>query len=267
MRSHDPIRIAALSTVLAALAVGTSARADTPDTYFKLQLQTGQVLATLFSKAVEIEGTGFDDYASRYSGSAAYKVLDTNPDSPVYDEIYPALGKLQGEGTVNVRDGGDSHCVDGKCAVDRETSGLSFIPLLWGKPPADIKAGQTWKLAVTDPWEIGPPGSETVRVVSLDPANGTVTLERHGDGSGMSEDDQRKVNITVNGSKVEATVQPGPSHWSGRTVIRQGIIQSDEILIQRTVTLVTKTGSYQGVERVYTLLNAMPTDEIGFSKK
>lgn len=267
MRSREPIRVAVLSALFATLAVSTSARADSPDAYFKLRLQQGQVFGNLFSKAVEISGTGFDDYASRYSGSAAYKVLDANPDSPVYDEKYPALGKPDGEITVVMHDAGASYCARDKCAVNRQTSGVSFNPLLWGKPPADIKAGQTWTLDVTDPWEIGPVGKETVRVISLDPTNGTVTLERYGDGSGLSEDDQRKVNITVNGNKVEATVQPGPSHWSGHTVVRQGVIQSDEILIERPVTLVTKTGSYQGVERVYTLLNAMPIDDIDFTKK
>jgi hypothetical protein len=230
--------------------------------YLTLQLQKDQVYATVFSKAVEVRGEGFDDYTGRYSGTAAYKVLDPNPDRPVFDLRSPAFDKASYHVVLTQQDKGQQDCIEGKCEVDRETSGLTFNPLLWGMPTGELKVGQTWEVQVTEPWEIGPQGSETVRVVSLDPATGTVTLRREGSGNGASQDDARKLPIVVKGRKLEATVTAGSSHWSGLTTIQHGIILNDDILIRRRVTLQTEAGQFTGEETEYTLLNEMPTTGI-----
>ncbi len=258
--------IAALSVGIAAVLVSGTIIADTgaSNPYLTLQLQKGQVYADLFSKAVEVQGEGFDPYVGRYSGSAAYKVLDPDPANSTFDEKYPALGKAEVEADVIRKGDGETWCHDGKCDVDRETSGLAFNPLLWGMPAGDLKLGQTWQVQVTEPWEIGPAGSETVKVVSLDAANGIVTLEREGSGMGQSQDDGRKLPITVQGKKVPATVTAGPSTWSGLTTIQRGIILNDEILIRRSVTLQTEAGTFKGEETEYTLLNLMPTTGISY---
>lgn len=238
----------------------------TTSPYLTPQLQKGQVFANVFSKAVEVRGEGFDTYTGRFSGTGAYKVLDPDPSKPSFDAKSPAFDKADYHAIATLADGGRDWCEQSKlCSVNRQTSGPIFNPLLWGMPLGELKVGQTWQVAVTEPWEIGPEGREMVRVLSLDPADGIVTLEREGSGSGKSQDDERKLAIVVKGAKQEATVTAGPSTWSGLTTIQRGLILSDEILIRRPVTLQTAVGTFSGEETEYTLLNLMPTTGISYT--
>lgn len=245
-------------------AIGVScaaaaAKADPADSYFKLQLRKGETYSTVFSKAISIEGKGFKEIVSRISGSATDTVVNPNPDNPAFQSSYRYDGRPAGTGAYEVRNGGMIYCSRGKCATDAESSGLIFNPLLWGTPPHELKPGMTWKIKITQSWELGPPGTETVRVVSLDPVNHVVMLDRWGSGSGESDsEDAHAAHITVGNQTALATIVPGPSRWSGQTVFRHGFILSDVILIERPVTLVSKLGKFQGMEREYTLLNAMP---------
>jgi len=250
--------------IATALSIG-AATADTAiaNPYLTPQLHKDQVFADVFSKAVEVHGEGFDPYAGRYSGTEAYKVMDPDPSKPMFDTKSPAFDKADYHAIATLADGGQDWCEQGKCSVNRQTSGPIFNPLLWGMPTGELKVGQTWQVKVTEPWEIGPAGSETVRVVSLDTGDGIVTLERDGSGTGTSQDDGRKLPIMVQGKKVQATVTAGASTWSGLTTIQRGLILNDEILIRRPVTLQTEAGTFSGEETVYTLLNLMPMT--GFS--
>lgn len=260
------MRRLASSLLLTALALSaaTAAEQGKRSPYLSPQLQKGQVFADVFSKALEVNGDGFDPYAGRYSGTAAYKVVDADPAKPMFDTKSPAFGKPSYHAIATLADDGQDWCEQGKCSVNRQTSGPLFNPLLWGMPAGELKVGESWQVTVTEPWEIGPKGSETVRVVSLDPAEGIVTLEREGSGSGPSQDDARKLSIVVKGDKQEATLTAGPSTWSGFTTIQRGLILSDEILIRRDVTLQTTAATFQGVETEYTLLNLMPTTGITY---
>ena len=96
-------------------------------------------------------------------------------------------------------------------------------------------------------------------------AAGIVTLEREGSGSGKSQDDERKLPITVKGKKLDATVKAGTSTWSGLTTLQHGLILNDEILIRRPVTLQTEAGSFSGEETEYTLLNLMPNTGVSYT--
>ncbi|HJU26395.1 MAG TPA: hypothetical protein VJ722_06960, partial [Rhodanobacteraceae bacterium] len=139
------------------------------------------------------------------------------------------------------------------------TSGLLFNRYLWGEVPDEVEAGSNWTATIGKPWEIGPPGTESVRVLRLDAENGGITLTREGTGAGASSDDARQPQITIatnDGRSLRVKVIPGKSHWSGYTTIRKGVIVGDAILLERPVTLVADTGEkFQGKERVYTLEN------------
>lgn len=266
---HRSTRLRVLSSCLcigATLFAGAGA-ADPgkASPYLTPQLQKGQIFANVFSKALEVRGEGFEPYSGRYSGTAAYKVLDPDPSKPTFDTRSPAFDKPDYHAVATLAEGGQDWCEQGKCTVNRQTSGPIFNPLLWGVPGSELKVGQTWQVAVTEPWEIGPAGKETVRVVSLDPAEGIVTLEREGSGTGKSQDDERKLPITVKGKKLDATVMAGPSTWSGLTTLQHGLILNDEILIRRPVTLQTEAGTFSGEETEYTLLNLMPAMGISYS--
>ena len=233
--------------------------ADTSAAYFRLGMTRGEAFANVFSKTISIKGQGFKEFASRISGSADYTVSDPNPDRPVFDMSYRYDAFTDGASKVEIRDDGKSVCFDGKCQVDAESSGLAFNPLLWGELPATLKPNMSWQVSIKQPWEMGPPGTENVRVVSLDPANHMAILARQGSGSGESDsEDAHSVHITVGDKTEVATVIPGPSHWTGQTIFQHGIILSDVMLVERPVTLVSKLGTFQGIEREYTLLNSMP---------
>lgn len=85
-------------------------------------------------------------------------------------------------------------------------------------------------------------------------------LERDGNGTGVDEDDAAKLHLKIAGTVLEATATSGPCRWSGRTTIRRGLIESDEIIVRHHVNLHTGSGDFEGEERDYTLMKAAPPD-------
>lgn len=245
--------------VVLALMSAPRTDADPSTAYFGLHLQRGETITDIFSKTISIKGDGFEEVALRISGSASYSTLNPNPAAPVFREQYRYDGRSGGNETITIRGNGESYCSDGKCSVDRDSSGVAFNPLLWGAPPQNLKPGATWQVTVGQPWELGPPGTETVSVASLDPVNHVVILDRSGTGTGESnEEDAHSTHISAGGESLLVQIVPGRSHWHGQTVFQNGIILSDVILIERPVTLISKQRTFHGVEREYTLLNALP---------
>ncbi len=96
-------------------------------------------------------------------------------------------------------------------------------------------------------------------VISLDPTHDTVTLKREGKGDGPFADDVKTLTLIREKKSYAATVSGGHSKWSGITTFRRGIIQSEALIVERPVTVVTqKAGQSPGIERQYILLNAIP---------
>ena len=61
---------------------------------------------------------------------------------------------------------------------------------------------------------------------------------------------------TTAGKTIEVSVTPGKARWIGYTTIQRGVIVSDVIMLQRHVTLVSRSGErFEGEQRAYTLLN------------
>lgn len=249
------------------LFASMAAHADSSDAYLKPAVKTGERLADVFSKAVSIQGAGFDEYVRRISGSAYYAVTGVAPDGISFSQDYRYDGHPGGNADYKVLADGVSDCFQGKCSVDDETSGILFNSLLWGPVPKDLHVGSHWTAHITQSWEIGPPGTEEVRVVRLDPANGEITLAREGSGNGSSSDDEARekagkpVTLTKDGKEIEVSVVTGATHWSGYTTIRKGVIVADVIMVERHVTLVEKSGEkFEGEQRSYTLLNLLKDD-------
>jgi len=260
-------RVVATAAFCASIfCLGSSlACAESTAAYLSPNLKVGERLSDVFSKTVSIKGTGFNEKVDRISGSADYMVTGVTPEDFIFDED----GRYDGHPTsgvthdVKILQDGITNCYKGKCAVDDETSGMTFNPLLWGKAPEDIRAGATWTVSIPKPWEIGPAGTEQVQVVRVDPLNDVITLTRNGSGSGPSSDDLYRqqsgtpIQITTTAGKtIDVSVIPGKTTWRGYTTIRKGVIVSDEIMVQRHVTLVSKgDDKFEGEERSYTLLN------------
>lgn len=254
------MKIPSLSLVACALACFARVAAAEPSgAYLAPNLKIGERLSSVCSKAVAISGPGFEDVVRRISGTSEEVVTAVHGNEITF----------RGEGVYDGRpvqkwihkrlSDGITDCWNDQCAVNDQTSGTLFDSYLWGKAPRDIHSGSSWLVVIAKPWEIGPQGSERVRVLRRDPLNREITLTREGSGAGPSSDDARTNDIAITtrtGKQLNVRVVPGEAHWRGYTTVREGVIVADEILVERHVTLVASTGErFEGLQRSYTLEN------------
>lgn len=233
--------------------------------YLVPHVKAGDVLPTVFSRTISVRGAGFEEIVQRVGGTATDTITDATPDRITENETARYDGRPDSSAEAQWRDHMRTNCYGGTCAPYNQTSASLFPTLLWGEAPTDISVGTAWKVAVTAPWEIGPAGEENVRVARIDAANHIVTLERRGQGNGAWDgyDIKRTVAITANGKPLAVHVIPGDAHWEGLTVVREGVILSDEIMVHQDVTLRADSGeSFAATRRSYTLLNAAPQDSV-----
>ena len=226
--------------------------------YFTLKLAKGDSLANIYSRAIAYSGDDFSPVVYRVSGSSVYKVVDNNPSKPVFNErdLYDGQPESKAVSIIGL-DGSGNY--DGKAFVNSSASGLLYSELIWGPVHPVIHEGDSWKVTISQPWELGGPGTQVVKVITLDERHQTVTLQREGDSEGFFDSDQKKIPITTkDGKKVIMDVTPGTAHWTGYTTFRNGVVQSDELLVTRTVTLSGEGLEFKAKEREYILLNSMP---------
>lgn len=130
----------------------------------------------------------------RVSGTGLGVVASTGTQGIVVHSEYRHDGNPSSAGVETSTQDGATVCWNGRCAVDHDTSGAIFNRTLWGHPPKDLVAGSMWTATIAEAWELGPPGTETVRVVQLDPVSDTITLFREGHGFGRSLHDRQIKN-------------------------------------------------------------------------
>lgn len=255
------MKIPSLSLLACALVcIAPAAVAEPSSHYLAPDLKIGESLSSVFSKAVAITGPGFQDVVKRISGTGEEVVTAIRGNEITFEGQGVYDGRPAQKWVHKRLEDGITDCWNGQCAINDETSGTIFNRYLWGTAPQDVHAGTSWAVTIPKPWEIGPHGSEQVRVLRLDPLNREITLTREGRGTGPSSDDgvyKNKVTIiTRAGKTLDVQVVPGEAHWSGYTTVRQGVIVADEILVKRHVTLVASTGQrFEGEQRSYTLEN------------
>lgn len=252
---------AAMATIVL-FALAAPARAGQGNAYLKPDLRVGEQLTHVFSKAVSIKGDGFKEYVARTSGTDNVRATSTGPKAIVFEASYRYDGRPAGNGEEKRMTDGITDCWNDKCSVNLSSSGTLFNAALWGVVPDDLRVGTTWTARIAQPWELGPPGTETVRVARLDPVNNEITLVREGSGSGRSTDDgkpDKHITITTgDGKPLEVSVVPGKTTWSGYTIVRKGVIVSDTIMVERHVKLVSASGrTFEGEQRSYTLENLL----------
>jgi hypothetical protein len=256
-----PVPAAAAAAIIV-FAFAVPAHAGQGNAYLKPDLRVGEQLTHVFSKTVSINGDGFDEYVRRISGTGHVKVASIRSGAIAFQARYRYDGRPAASGEEKRMADGVTDCWDGKCSVNLSTSGTLLNRSLWGEAPTDVQVGTTWTVDIAQPWELGPPGTETVRVVRLDPANDEITLVREGSGRGRSTDDgktgKRITITTTDGKQVDVIVVPGRTTWRGRTIVRKGVIVSDTIMVERHVKLVSASGrSFEGEQRSYTLENLL----------
>jgi hypothetical protein len=249
------------STMLVALVLAMPcANATTPAAALTPVFHAGDRYADVFSRTIDLHADGFSDNVRRVSGTADYRVLAGSSARPRLHIDYTYDGLHQGSGTVELADGGATSCFEGRCSPATDASGLSWNPRLWGPAPASLRVGQHWEVVIAAPWELGPAGRQTVTVIAYDPRDRRVTLEREGGGEGAPAGEPFATTLVRDGHSYPVRVLPGRSHWVGYTSFRAGIVVSDELLVERPVTLVSGAlGRIAAREREYILLNAMPS--------
>lgn len=226
--------------------------------YFTLQLHKGDTLANIYSRTIAYTGTGFAPVVFRVSGSSTYEVTDNNNTKPVFTEtdLYDGRPESKGVSVIGL-DGSGSY--NGKPYMNPNASGLLYSELVWGKAPRSIREGDSWQVAITQPWELGGPGTQTITVIALDAKHQTVTLLREGSSEGFFDNDQKQLTVTTSDDKKHTmNVTPGTAHWKGYTTFKNGVVLSDELLVERTVQLSADSLQLTAQEREYILLNAMP---------
>lgn len=242
-----------LALTLPAAASASAASALTP------AFTRNTTFGTMFSRATDVRVPGFDEAVRRVSGTATYAVIDVSSARPRLRIDYRYDGRPEGSGIVELRDAGATNCFNGTCTPNTDASGLIYNPRLWGMPPAMLRIGQRWTVDIADPWELGPPGRQTVTVTAYDPVSRTVTLQREGSGDGIWLGQPATLALTRDGKTQTVNYQPGRTRWYGVTTFRNGIVLSDELMSERAVTVSLPDGTrVSGRERQYILLDATP---------
>ena len=225
------------------------------------RMQVSQEIGNVFSRTIAFQINGFDPLVSRVSGTGIYKVKQVTPEQIVTDATFLYDGHLASSGENIIKDGGRTLCWKSKCSTATDASGVSINPLLWGTPKERLHVGQSWEIRIALPWELGPPGQQTVKVISIDPLNDTITLERSGEGEGDAANEIKKITLIKDKKTYVVEVSAGKAKWSGYTTFRRGVILSDVLLMERPVTVMSKEfGQSSGTEREYILLNASAPD-------
>ena len=227
--------------------------------YLEPNLHAGQRLGNVFSRALSYKADGFDELVFRASGTGAYTVTGSSPADVIFDSSFRYDGRPESRGKTEIKDGGRTVCWKDNCSPETDASGPLYNPLIWGEPNGKLRPGMSWSVSIAKPWELGPAGQETVTVVELDRATHSVTLKREGQGDGYFDNDIKKLRVTKAGKTYSVDVAPGHAHWTGYTRFREGVVMSDELLVERTVTLKSaELGEIPAHQREYILLNASP---------
>lgn len=248
-----------VQSLLAAIVVSMATAVTRPPSLTP-RLALGDTLCVVFSRTISFKVDGYADYVRRISGTASFVVLDTTANHLRFDNQYRFDGLLEGREPIEIRDGGRSQCdSSGACTPITDATGLLYNPLQWGDPPAQLHDGATWTVQIAEPWELGPAGTQRVTARHVDPTSNTVTLEREGQGDGAYAGDRLQIPLVSKDSvSTPVTVTPGRSHWIGYTTFQRGRVMSDEIVVERPITVTSdKIGRISGVERQYIVFNAM----------
>ncbi|HEY8928893.1 MAG TPA: hypothetical protein VIM55_06865 [Mucilaginibacter sp.] len=229
--------------------------------YFTTAFLPGEKVGNIYSRTIAYSGDGFNDLVQRVSGSSVYKVTNDNYLGPEFEEtdLYDGRPAATGHSIIG-RSGQGSY--NGKTFMNTSASGLLFSELVWGKLPAKLHEGDSWQVELTQAWELGGPGTQTVTVMQMDAEHHTITLKREGNSEGFFDGDAKQIPITTkDGKKLTADVLPGTAHWTGYTIFKNGVVISDELLVTRPITIKAGDVSWSGNQREYILLNAMPVEQ------
>jgi hypothetical protein len=258
------IRFGNVSRFAAAIAVLTScgvlccsaAESNKPDAgnLLKPRPMAGQTLSDITYRVIAIHGPGMDDSVVQVPATGTYTFLPSGPADSIKWTVNVRMdGRIvMKDAAGEYRDNGTTMCFDGKCSFTTDASGPFFNPTFWGRPEGELKPGQSWTVTLKQPWELGPPGQQTITVLSVDGRNGMVVLKREGEGMGPFEGGSDSTLIKKDGKQFKVAVKYGKAHWEGQAVFQHGVVVSDELLCITPVELSSAdVGTILAQERQY----------------
>jgi hypothetical protein len=259
----------ASTSALVLLCAGTGAFGQTKpvsgepaSVYFTLQPHPGEDLYYIGFRTMVISAAGLDRSVVSPSGSeASFRIL---PGSTSDDLKMITSARIEGQFQVEnapyeLRDRGDTECFQGKCSPERSASAMVAKASIWGLPAGALHAGSSWTVQIDYAWEFGPPGKQTIRVISVDPKDGSVVLTRDGAGDGPRAQAGETTVVTKGGQSYTVAVKRGHTHWSGKATIQHGMIVADECLSDAEVELSSpEFGKVTGRERMFMAIMQHP---------
>ena len=227
----------------------------------RAHLTVGQRLGFVFSRTTSLTIPGEHETAGRISGTSQYEVTNVGAEEVTLKTAYRLDGDKTYTDPTRLRLDGSSYCSGDKCQANTDGSSILYNRTMLGEPPAKLVVGASWKAPITQPWELGPKGVQTVTVVALSDGGRQVMLRREGYGDGESIDGKGSAKLHIDGKEVRAEVAHLRTSWSGYSVYRDGVLVSDE-LVTKSVVSVSATGikPIQATARQYVLMNAAPAE-------
>ena len=245
-----------------ALGQTKPAAEDVASAYFTLQPHPGEILYYIGFRTMVISAPGLNRSVVSPTGSEAiFKIL---PESTSNDLKMTTSARIEGQFQVEnapyeLRDRGDTECFQGKCYPERSASALVAKASIWGLPPGPLHAGISWTVEINHAWEFGPAGKQTIRVISVNPEDGSVILTRDGAGDGPRDQAGNTTLVMRGGQSYTVSVKRGHTHWSGKATIQHGLIVSDECLSDAEVELSSpEFGKVRARERMFMALMQHP---------
>jgi hypothetical protein len=232
----------------------SSAMNSDPDFYLKPHPSAGQTQSDVTYRVIAIHGDGMEDSVVQIPATGTYTFLPSGSSDTIKWTISVRMdGRMaMKDAAGEYRDNGTTMCFQGKCNFMTDASGPFFNPTLWGQPQGELSPGRSWTVELKQPWELGPPGKQTVTVLSMDAKNGIVILKRDGEAVGPYEGGQPSLTIKKEGKPYKVDVKYGLAHWSGQAVFRHGVVVSDELLCVTPLELSSpELGVIHAVERQY----------------
>ena len=240
--------------VTCASVPGQKIKHDDRDNYLKPHVKAGDVLSDITYRVISMQTPGYDDsiYQSPATGTFSFTASSDA-------DVIPWRISARYDGKAGIkdepgefRDRGKTECFKGQCDLTTDASGPFFNPTFWGDSKGPLKPGMHWTVKLQQPWELGPPGQQTVTVRSVDSANGIVILKRKGLGVGPFEGKNDVAILKRDGKQYKVTVKYGDAHWVGQAVFQHGVVISDELLCNMSVELSSpEVGTLQAQERQY----------------
>jgi hypothetical protein len=256
------VLVLALSPGTHAFCQTKPAAANAVSPYFTVQPHPGDKLYYIGFRTVAISAPGLDRSLVDSSGSEAE--MEVLPGSTALDLKMTISARIEGafqaeNAPYELRDHGDIECFQGDCHPERSSTAPVAKGSVWGLPTGPLHPGMTWTTDLDYTWEFGPPGNQTIRVISVEPKTGTVILVRDGNGDGPRSGAKDITTVIKGGKSYTVSIKRGRTHWSGKATIQHGMIVSDECLSDAEVVLSSREfGAVTGRERMFNAIMQYP---------